>query len=139
MNVSKILQGASLAAALAATGAVLVWAPVCSGSLELANGNMVPMRCFYAGKEGLLLAVLLAVACVAELATKRMFTVVVVALSMALVLVTFAGPVSEGVCANADMACQATAWWFRGCGALSAVAALGAYAVNPARKRVQNI
>lgn len=138
MSTSRIFQVVSLIAAVAATGAVLVWAPVCAGSLELANGNMVPMRCFYAGKEGLLLAVLLAMACVAELATKRTFTAVVVALSAALVLVTFAGPVSGGVCASADMACQATAWWFRGCGVVSAVAALGAYLVDPARKRVKS-
>ena len=44
-KVPLIAQIISLACALVAVGAVLLWAAPCAGSLELANGNMVPMRC----------------------------------------------------------------------------------------------
>lgn len=137
MNVRVIMQVVSLVCALVALGAVLLWAPVCAGSLELANGNMVPMRCSYAGKTAVLLALILAAVCVAGLVTKRPATVAVLCLSLALIVVTFSTPISGGVCAGADMACQATAVWLRICGAVSTVAAGVAAAANPDRKRVR--
>ncbi len=136
-NISLICQVVSLLSALVVLGAVLVWAPPCAGSLELANGNMVPMRCAYAGKAAVLLAVVLAVVCLAALATKKSATVAIVALSVALVVVTFNTPFSAGVCSAADMACQTTAVWLRVCGIVSAAAALVAFAADPTRKRVQ--
>lgn len=140
VKVTIILKAVSLSCALVAIGAVLFWAPVCSGSLELANGNMAPMRCAYAGKTALLLAAILAIVATTELVSRRSApaaTVAVVALSVALVVVTFATPVSGGICASADMACQTTALWLRLCGGVSAVAAVGAAVLNPERKRVR--
>lgn len=137
MNIRVVMQVVSLACALVVLGAVLLWAPVCAGSLELANGNMVPMRCSYAGKTAVLLALILAAVCVAGLVTKRTATVAVVCLSLALIVITFPTFVSGGVCASADMACQTTALWLRICGAVSTVAAIVAVVANPNRKRVQ--
>lgn len=137
MNIRVATQVISLLCALVALGAVLIWAPVCAGSLELANGNMVPMRCAYAGKTAVLLALLLLVVSVAGLATKRKATVAVVGLSVALVIVTFATPLSGGVCASSEMACQTTALWLRVCGIVSAVAALAGYFTSSDRKRVR--
>lgn len=141
VTATTILKAVSLLCALAAIGAVLLWAPVCAGSLELANGNMVPMRCAYVGKTALLLAVILAIVAATELVSRRSVpaaTVAAVALSVALVVVTFATPFSGGVCASADMACQTTALWLRLCGGVSAVAAGSAAVLNPKRKRVRS-
>ena len=57
-KVPLIAQIISLACALVAVGAVLLWAAPCAGSLELANGNMVPMRCAYTSKVAVLLALM---------------------------------------------------------------------------------
>ena len=46
-NLQLLAPIAALICAAIVCGAVLLWAPVCSGTLELANGNMVPMRCAY--------------------------------------------------------------------------------------------
>lgn len=127
---------AALVCAAVVCGAVLLWAPVCSGSLELANGNMAPMRCAYTAKIALLLALILAGVAVAALVTKRPMTVALVLLSLALVLLTFDTPLSIGVCKSADMACQSTALWLRIAGSVSAVAALVGALINPNRKRV---
>ena len=110
-NVKLIVPIISLVCAAVVCGAVLLWAPVCAGTLELANGNMVPMRCAYTAKVAVLLALVLAAVAVAALVTKRPMTVALVLLSVAIVLMTFDTPRSIGVCKSADMACQATAVW----------------------------
>lgn len=108
-NLQLLAPIAALICAAIVCGAVLLWAPVCSGTLELANGNMVPMRCAYTAKVELLLALILAAVAVAALVTKRPMTVALVLLSLAIVLLTFDTPLSIGVCKSADMACQSTA------------------------------
>lgn len=90
---------------------------MCSGTLELANGNMVPMRCTYTAKVELLLALILAAVAVAALVTKRPMTVALVLLSLAIVLLTFDTPLSIGVCKSADMPARA-----RRCGCASPAA-----------------
>ena len=49
-NLQLLAPIAALICAAIVCGAVLLWAPVCSGTLELANGNMVPMRCTVYGE-----------------------------------------------------------------------------------------
>ena len=66
-NLQLLAPIAALICAAIVCGAVLLWAPVCSGTLELANGNMVPMRCTYTAKVELLLALILAAVAVAAL------------------------------------------------------------------------
>lgn len=135
-NLQLLAPIAALICAAIVCGAVLLWAPVCSGTLELANGNMVPMRCAYTAKVAVLLALVLAAVAVAALVTKRPMTVALVLLSLALVLLTFDTPLSIGVCKSADMACQSTALWLRIAGGISTVAALAGALLNPSRKRV---
>ena len=122
-NLQLLAPIAALICAAIVCGAVLLWAPVCSGTLELANGNMVPMRCTYTAKVELLLALILA-------------AVAMVLLSLAIVLLTFDTPLSIGVCKSADMACQSTALWLRIAGGISTVATLAGALLNPDRKRV---
>ena len=102
-NVKLIVPIISLVCAAVVCGAVLLWAPVCAGTLELANGNMVPMRCAYTAKVAVLLALVLAAVAVAALVTKRPMTVALVLLSVAIVLMTFDTPLSIGVCKSAEM------------------------------------
>ena len=64
-NVKLIVPIISLVCAAVESGAVLLRAPVCPGTLELANGNMVPMRCAYTAKVAVLLALVLAAVAVA--------------------------------------------------------------------------
>lgn len=128
----------SLLCALCALGSVLLWAAPCEGSLELANGNMTPMRCAYAAKGAAMLALILAVVVTMEVLAKRPMTLVVVLLSAALVLTTFETPLSVGVCRGHEMACLGTAMWLRFCGGISIVAAVGAFVANPERKRVRS-
>ena len=130
-NLQLLAPIAALICAAIVCGAVLLWAPVCSGTLELANGNMVPMRCTYTAKIALMLAVILAAMAVAALVTKRPMTVALALLSLA-----FDTPLSIGVCKSADMACQSTALWLRIAGGISAVATLAGALLNPDRKRV---
>ena len=111
-NVKLIVPIISLVCAAVVCGAVLLWAPVCAGTLELANGNMVPMRCAYTAKVAVLLALVLAAVAVAALVTKRPMTV-------ALVLLTMPGLF------NVQNALAALA-----------VAALAGALLNPDRKRV---
>lgn len=135
-NLSLLAPIAALVCAAVVCGAVLLWAPVCAGMLELTNGNMVSMRCAYTAKIAVLLALVLAAVAVAALVTKRPMTVALVLLSVAIVLMTFDTPLSIGVCKSADMACQTTALWLRIAGGISAVATLAGALLNPARKRV---
>lgn len=135
-NLQLLAPIEALICAAIVCGAVLLWAPVCSGTLELANGNMVPMRCTYTAKVELLLALILAAVAVAALVTKRPMTVALVLLSLAIVLLTFDTPLSIGVCKSADMACQSTALWLRIAGGISTVATLAGALLNPDRKRV---
>ena len=128
-NLQLLAPIAALICAAIVCGAVLLWAPVCSGTLELANGNMVPMRCTYTAKVELLLALILAAVAVAALVTKRPMTVALVLLSLAIVLLTFDTPLSIGVC-------QSTALWLRIAGGISTVATLAGALLNPDRKRV---
>ena len=95
-NVKLIVPIISLVCAAVVCGAVLLWAPVCAGTLELANGNMVPMRCAYTAKVAVLLALVLAAVAVAALVTKRPMTVALVLLSslLAACVTAFAGPIS---------------------------------------------
>ena len=123
-NLQLLAPIAALICAAIVCGAVLLWAPVCSGTLELANGNMVPMRCAYTAKVELLLALILAAVAVVALVTKRPMTVALALLSLAI------------VCKSADMACQSTALWLRIAGGISAVATLAGALLNPDRKRV---
>ena len=124
-NLQLLAPIAALICAAIVCGAVLLWAPVCSGTLELANGNMVPMRCTYTAKVELLLALILAAVAVAALVTKRPMTVALVLLSLAIVLLTFDTPLSIGVCKSADMACQSTALWLRIAGGISILGTTG--------------
>lgn len=136
-NIVVVMGAVSLVCSVIAIGAVLVWAQPCHGSLELANGNMMPMRCAYTGKIALLMSGLLALASLASMVAKKPFTLAVVAASCALALLPVETFATIGVCKSSDMACQAMAAWLMACGGVSAAAALVGFALNPERKRAK--
>lgn len=130
-----VVNAISIVCALVVMGAVLLWAPPCTGMLELANGNMVPMRCAYTAETAILLSVVLIATCCASLVLKRPFTVAAVAVSIAIAALVVDTPLTIGICKSSDMACWNTAVWLIGAGLVSALAALVGFVVNPDRKR----
>lgn len=127
----------SIICGLVILGAIFIWAPVCPGMLELANGNMTPMRCTYTAKVMALLAIILILVCIAAMATKKPATVAVLLISIAIALLVLESPVTIGICKSTEMACWATAPWTVGGGVVSAVSALVGFALDPSRKHVK--
>ena len=125
-----------LACAILAIGAASIWAPPCNGALELANGNMVPMKCAYAAKAGIVLAALIAICSALSFAKKDMLFAVA-AISLALSFIVMQLPGTIGVCKSDRMACHTTAAWFISCGGISFVSSIVGIVLNPKRKKVK--
>lgn len=100
---------------------VKVIAPVCSGTVELASGKQMPMKCHYTGVVLLFLGILMLINAVALFVTKEAFAcgIMTVALS-AFVFVVLSGSVGIGVCMKV-MACHTTAAFARVAGAIGIV------------------
>lgn len=124
-KLSNLLLLLQAAAAVCTMGAIKLWAPTCSGLLELANGNQTPMKCHYAGQAALGIAVIILAAAVIGLLRKKgghkgLMAVNAVA---AIVLFLVFGSLI-GICANAEMSCHGTALWSRGAAILILLASL---------------
>ena len=115
---NKILIALQAAAALCLVGAIKIWAPVCGKMLELVSGKQVPMKCHWAGQAAIAVCVIiLAVAVMAFLAKKEYKGLMVVNAVAAVVLfLVFTKLI--GVCASAEMRCQATKLWGMGAAAV---------------------
>lgn len=111
---SKILSGIYVLVGLAIIGAVLIWSPVCGGMLELANGNMTHMKCYYTGQASLLLSIVLIVAGIESFLTESTKPWTVISIGIMLLVVTFGSKIGIGICMKEDMNCHATALWIRG-------------------------
>lgn len=123
-NTKKWLFAIPLVCAVVILGAVYIWAPVCTGLLELKNGNMVAMKCAHAAKLFVALSV---VGGLAGLVSKRInkgLAIAVLACGVLLIANTFSSAIGIGVCASPTMACNTTAVWVRVCGALMGLSAL---------------
>lgn len=125
-----------LVCAILAIGAALIWAPPCSGALELTNGNMVSMKCTYAAKAGVVLAMLIAICSALSFAKKDMFFAVAI-ISLALVFIVMQLPGAIGVCKSDGMACRTTAAWFISCSGISFISSITGIVLNPKRKKVK--
>ena len=113
-----------MAVALIVAGAMLIWAQPCSGTLELANGNFVPMKCAYTAKAAVLVAIVLFGAAIENLLKKRLSPIVYVLIGFVLFILPFANALGIGVCVKEAMACSATAVWLKICGAVTALIGL---------------
>lgn len=111
-------------------GAIYVWAPVCDGSLELTNGNLVHMKCFHTAQGATLITILLLVQTIYSLITKKNNSIMVIALGVMLIAITFESPIGIGICKKA-MACHDTAFWLRTGGSVTiALGILAAFNKN---------
>ena len=129
-----ICSAICLMCAILAIGAASIWALPCSGALELTNGNMVPMKCAYAAKAGIVLATLIAICSALSFAKKDMLFAVI---SLALAFIVMQLPGAIGVCKSDGMACHTTAAWFISCGGISFVSSIVGIVLNPKRKKVK--
>lgn len=131
-----ICSSICLVCAILAIGAASIWAPPCSGALELTNGNMVPMKCAYAAKVGIVLATLIAICSALSFAKKDiLFAVAVISLALAFIVMQLPGAI--GVCKSDGMACHTTAAWFISCGGISFISSITGIVLNPKRKKVK--
>ena len=119
-----------LVCAILAIGAASIWAPPCT------NGNMVPMKCAYAAKAGIVLATLIAI-CSALSFAKKDILFAVAAISLALAFIVMQLPGAIGVCKGDRMDCHTTAAWFISCGGISFVSSIVGIVLNPKRKKVK--
>lgn len=119
-NIQEILMYCLIALSLIILGAIYIWAPVCDGLLELADGRMVHMRCFYTAQAATIIAILVLVQAITTLVTKKSNPVMIIALGIMLIAVTYESVIGIGICKKV-MACHDTAFWLRGGGLITIV------------------
>lgn len=119
-----ILQVISGLIALVVLGAIYIWAPVCDQLLQLVNGNMVHMKCFYTAYAATYLAILLFACAVISLVTKNETAIVSLIIGIMLITITN-DTIGIGVCKKSTMSCIQTATWLRGCGVVTVIASVG--------------
>ncbi len=110
--------------ALVVLGAIYIWAPVCNQFVEMANGNMAHMRCFYTAHAATYLAILLLASSVISLATKNKTAVISLIIGIMLITITN-DTLGIGVCKKSTMSCIQTAGWLKGCGIVTIIASAG--------------
>ena len=111
-TMNKIMIALQALAAACMLGAVKIWAPVCGKMLELTTGKTVPMKCHWAGQAAIAISVIILVAAVMALLTKKEFKslMIVTAVAGVMLFLVFNNSLI-GVCASAEMRCQTTKVW----------------------------
>lgn len=127
MKSQRILMFGLLIVSLLILGAILLWAPVCDGLLELANGQMVHMKCFYTKQAVALISILIGIQAIASVITKKTNPIMIIGLGVTLIILTYQSFLGIGICMNKAMACHDTALWIRGGGILTIVLGLAAF------------
>lgn len=107
--------------ALVVVGTIYIWAPVCDQFLQLANGNMTHMRCFYTAHAATYLAILLLVCSAISLATKNETAIITLIIGIMLITITN-DSIGIGVCQKSTMSCIQTAVWLKDCGIVTIIA-----------------
>ncbi|KMT22511.1 DUF4418 family protein [Clostridium cylindrosporum] len=115
---TKIIPAVLVVISLLILGAIFIWSPVCTGTLELANGNMTHMKCFYTAKAEACLAIILLVSSIASFFTKGN-QLAIITIGILFIVLTFDSPMGIGICKKEIMACHDTAAWIRTGGAIT--------------------
>ena len=124
-TMNKILIALQALAAVLLIGAIKIWAPVCGKMLDLANGNQTHMKCYWAGQAAIAVAVIILVTALMALAAKKEYKGLMVVNAVAgVVLFLIFTNTLIGVCASAEMRCQATRIWGMGTAAVTFAASL---------------
>ena len=123
-TMNKVMIALQALAAAALLGAVKIWAPVCGKMLELVSGKEVPMKCHWAGQAAIAVSIIILVTAVMALLAKKEYKgfMVVNAVAAAMLFLVFTSLI--GVCASAEMRCQATKLWGIGAAAVVFATAL---------------
>ena len=112
MMKEKIIPIIQAVLALAIIGAEKIWAPVCDGLLDLANGNQTHMKCWYSSQAvamiALVLIVILVVMLFVDSSARKKLQIASLAAAILMPL-TFMKVI--GMCAMEGMACHGTAMW----------------------------
>ena len=116
MNSQKLSGAVSCLAAILILAADKIFAPVCKGTMELANGGECMMRCHYYGITLFLFGLLLLAESVLLFFGTHDFKLPVVIISNT--------SIGIGICAKAGMMCHKTALWGR-IGAVLAIIGAG--------------
>ena len=116
MNKVMIVLQALAAAVL--IGAIKIWAPVCGKMLELVSGKQVPMKCHWAGQAAMAISVIIIAAAVMALLAKKEYKGLMAVNAVAAVVLFLVFTSLIGVCASAEMRCQATKLWGIGAAAV---------------------
>lgn len=118
----KLLPALQAVCAVVLLGAIKIWAPVCSGLLDLANETQTHMKCWYSGQAVMCIAVIIGVMAALSIfmdkAPRKLMQIAVIVACFMMMLVV--GP-AIGICAKAEMACHATAKWVHIIGAVIAI------------------
>jgi len=123
-TMNKVMIALQALAAAALLGAVKIWAPVCGKMLELVSGKEVPMKCHWAGQAAIAVSIIILVTAVMALLAKKEYKgfMIVNAVAAAMLFLIFTSLI--GVCASAEMRCQATKLWGIGAAAVVFATAL---------------
>lgn len=124
MKFLKIINLILILIGLILIGSILIWAPVCEGLLELANGNMVHMKCYYAGQASILLSIILIVSAIESLLTNSSRPWTFIAIGIMITIVTYTSRLGIGICMKETMSCHGTAVWIRGAGIVATICGL---------------
>lgn len=134
MNVKqKVMLAVIALCGLIAAGAVFFWATPCTGTLELANGNAVPMRCTYTGKIAALFGFMLVASAVYMFMTKKNEVFFTIMLALGMIIITFESSVGIGVC-KSEMMCWDMALWLRLTGGVALIASFASLLLSDTRK-----
>ncbi len=117
-TMNKIMIALQAIAAACVLGAVKIWAPVCGKMLELVTGKTVPMKCHWAGQAAIAVSIIILAAAVMALLAKKEYKGLMVVNAVAAVFLFLVFTSLIGVCASADMRCQATKVWGIGAAAV---------------------
>ena len=118
-TLNKVMIALQALAAAALIGAVKIWAPVCGKMLELVSGKQVPMKCHWAGQAAIAVSVIILAAAVMALLAKKEYKGLMAVNAVAAVVLFLVFTSLIGVCASAEMRCQAAKIW--GLGVAAAV------------------
>ncbi|AFS79004.1 hypothetical protein Curi_c20000 [Gottschalkia acidurici 9a] len=121
---SKVLNGILVLVGFIVISAILIWSPVCEKMIELANGNMTHMRCFYTGQASILLSIVLIVAGIESLFMNTRKPWTFIAIGILFLVVTSDSVLGIGLCIKETMPCHSTAVWIRGGGILTIICGL---------------
>lgn len=120
-KILMIMQIIGGLAALVVLGTIHIWSPVCNQLLQLANGNMIPMKCNWTAYAATYLAILLLASSVISLATRNNAAIISLIIGIMFITITI-NTIGIGVCRSSTMPCIQTSIWLKGCGIVTIIA-----------------